>query len=126
MRPGCAILDDMRDDILAKITARPLCRGVPAQLVHQEPGLEHINAHRSERQIRLVGNTRRILGLFHEIDDLVASIHMHDAETHRFHARHFETANGHVCACVDMLAQHDFVIHLVNMIARQNDDIFCT
>ena len=48
---------------------------------------------------------------------------MHDAKAGGFHAGHFQTPDGHVGAGVHMLAEHDFVVHLVDMVARQDDDI---
>jgi len=48
---------------------------------------------------------------------------MHDAEGDGFHARHFQTADGDVRAAVDMLLQHDLVVHLVDVVAGKNDDV---
>ena len=71
----------------------------------------------------LSGNARRVLRLFDEIDDPVAPVDMHDAEAGRLHARHFEAADGDVGAGVDVLAQHDLVVHLVDVVAGQDDDV---
>ena len=49
---------------------------------------------------------------------------MHDAEADSFHARHFQTADSDVSATVHMLLEHQFIVHLVNMVASQNDHIF--
>jgi hypothetical protein len=49
---------------------------------------------------------------------------MHDAEAGGFHARHFEAADGHVGARIDVLAQHQLVVHLVDVVARQDDHVF--
>ncbi len=51
-------------------------------------------------------------------------VDMHDAEAGRFHARHFEAADGDVGAGVDMLAQHHLVVHLVDVVAGQDDHVF--
>ncbi len=48
----------------------------------------------------------------------------HDAETGSLGARDLETADSHVGSLVDMLLQHRFVIHLVDMIASQQHDEF--
>ena len=42
----------------------------------------------------------------------------------RFRARHFQAGDGDVRALIAMLAQHQFVIHLVDMVARQDDHVF--
>ena len=47
-------------------------------------------------------------------------VDMHHAEAGRLHARHLEAADGHVGARVDMLPQHDLVVHLVDVVAGQD------
>ena len=41
-----------------------------------------------------------------------------------FHARHFEAADRDVGAGVDVLAQHQLVVHLVDVVAGQDDHVF--
>jgi hypothetical protein len=123
VRPGRSVLDDIGDDVLAEVARRPLGGGVAAQLLHQEARLEHVDTHRCERIVRLVRDARRVLGLLDEIDDAVAAINMHHAEAGGFHARHLEAADGDIGAGVHMLAQHDFVVHLVDVIAGQQHDV---
>ncbi|MCY1225515.1 hypothetical protein D9M72_377130 [compost metagenome] len=48
---------------------------------------------------------------------------MHDAEAGRFHAWHFEAADGDVGAGIDVLLQHQFVVHLVNMVAGKDHHV---
>ena len=124
MRHGFAVLDQIGDDVLAEIPVRSGRFRIAPQLLEQEPGVEHIDAHAGERHVRLVGHARRIGGLFQERDDAVRLVDRHDAEAGRLHARHFETADGHVGARVDVLPQHDLVVHLVDVIAGQDDDVF--
>ena len=61
--------------------------------------------------------------LFNKRGDGVGSIHRHDAEFAGILARHHQTANGDIRARIDMLAQHLFIVHLVDMVARQNDHV---
>jgi hypothetical protein len=49
---------------------------------------------------------------------------MHHAEGAGLHPRHGQAADGDIGAGVDMLAQHHLVIHLVDVVARQDDRIF--
>ena len=51
-------------------------------------------------------------------------VDMHDAEAGRLHARHFEAADGDVGAGVDVLPQHQLVVHLVDVVAGQDDHVF--
>ena len=71
----------------------------------------------------LSGNARRILRLLDEGDDAVLLVDMHHAEAGRLHARHFEAADGHVGAGVDVLLQHQLVVHLVDVVAGQDDHV---
>ncbi len=49
---------------------------------------------------------------------------MHHTEAGCIHARHFQTADGNIRARIHMLLEHVFVIHLVDMVAGQDDHIF--
>ncbi len=57
--------------------------------------------------------------LLDEGDDLVGGVDMHDAEARGLHARHFEAAHRHVRRGIDVLAQHQLVIHLVDVVAAR-------
>ena len=50
-------------------------------------------------------------------------VDMHHAEAGRLHARHFEAADGHVGARVDVLLQHQLVVHLVDVVAGEDDHV---
>lgn len=98
------VLDDIGDDVLAEVAARGRVGGVAAQRIEQELGVEDVDAHRGEGEIRLVGNGRRVGRLLDEGDDLVLVVDMHDAEADRFHARHFQqpmvtSAPESTCCC---------------------------
>ena len=62
-------------------------------------------------------------GFSRKVDDAVLVVDMHDAEAGGLHARHLEAADGHIGAAVDMLLQHQLVVHLVDVIAGQDDDV---
>ena len=118
-----AVLHDRRDQILAEIVGGVRVGGVLAQEVEQEFGVEHVDAHRGERHVGLAGHRRRILGLFEEVDDPVGLVDVHHAEARRLLARDFEAADGDVRAALDVLGEHLLVVHLVDVVARQNDDV---
>lgn len=48
---------------------------------------------------------------------------MHDAEAAGFRPRHLEAADRDVGAAFDMLLQHDLVIHLVDVVAGEHQDV---
>ena len=51
-------------------------------------------------------------------------IHMHHAESGCFGARHLDAAHGDVGLAFDVLTQHRLVVHLVDVVARQDDQVF--
>ena len=97
--------------------------GVAAELLEQELRLEDVDAHRGERQVGLVRawpadpSASRRSSMMRSL-----CVDMHDAEAGRLHARHLEAADGHVGAGVDMLLEHQLVVHLVDVVAGEDDD----
>ena len=55
------------------------------------------------------------------IDDAIV-IDVHDPEAARFRARHLEATDCNVGTLFDMLPQHELVIHLVDVISREQHD----
>ena len=51
------------------------------------------------------------------------AVDCHHAEAGRLHARHLDAADGHVGALLDVLLQHQLVVHLVDVVAGQDDDV---
>ena len=99
-----------------------LC-SVALQCVDQELGFEDIDAHRGQGHIGLARHRRRILRLFEEGQDLVRLVDVHHAEAGGFHAWHFEASHRHFGLRVDVLLQHLLVVHLVDVVARQDDHV---
>ena len=124
MRHRLAVLHDVGDQVIAEIMAGLGVLGILDQQGAQEIPVEDINAHRRQRMIRIGGDCGRVFRLFQEGQDAPGLVHIHDAKGGGFHARHGQAADGHIRAGIDMLAQHDLVIHLVDMVARQDHHIF--
>ena len=124
MRDGFAMLDDIGDDIAAEIALAVGIVRIAAQLLEQELGGEDVDAHGGERDVRLARHGRRIGRLFQKAGDLALVVNMHDAEGGGLHAGNLETAHRHIRIFLHMLLQHELVIHLVDMIAGQHDDVF--
>ena len=117
-----AVLDEVRDEVLAEVVIRIRIRRIPAELVDQETGLEDVDAHGGQGVVGVARNAGRVGRLLEEPDDVVLLVHVHHAETARFRPGHLDAADRHVGAGVDVLRQHDAVVHLVDMVAGQNDD----
>ena len=123
MRHRLAVPDDVRDQILAEIMARIPLGGVAPQFIEQEFGLEHVDAHAGERHVGAIRHAGGIGGLLQERDQPVLFVDMHHAEAGRLHARHLDAADGNVRAALDVELQHVLVVHLVDVIAGQDDDV---
>ena len=96
---------------------------VALQQIGQKVGIEHVDAHARQRRVGLAQHGRRILRLLEERDDAVAVVDMHHAESGRLHPRHLDAADGHIGVLLDVLLQHLFVVHLVDVIAGQDDHV---
>ena len=69
----------------------------------------------------LPGYRVRVLGLFRELDHAPGFVDGHDAElAGGFLERHLETAHGHVRILLHVRGEKCAVVHLVDMIARQD------
>ena len=66
----------------------------------------------------------RVGGLFHELEDPVAVIHLHHPKGLGLGARHLDAAHGHIRPAFHMLADHQRIVLLVDVIPRQDDDVF--
>ena len=75
-------------------------------------------------RVGLAGHRGRIVRLLQERRIHVVGVDMHHAEARRLRARHLEAADRHVGAALDVLLQHDLVVHLVDVVAGEHDDVF--
>ena len=123
MRDRFALGDEVGNDVLAEIMRGVGIGGVAPQLLDQEFRVEDVDAHAAQRHVRLARHRRRVLRLLQERQDVVLRIDVHDAEPLGFLQRGLETPDRHVGAGLDVLLQHLFVVHLVDMVARQDDHV---
>ena len=108
---------------LPKSRLRALMGSVTPQLIEEEARLERINTHAGERLLRIVGHAWRVRGLFEKRDDAVVLVNRHHAEAGGLGARHLNAADRHIGSRVNMLLEHQLVIHFIDMVARQDDHI---
>ncbi len=120
MRHGFAVLDDVGDEVLAEVAARPRRLGVAPEQVGKKPGPEDVDAHRGQRHVGLAGNAGRVGRLLDEGSDGVVLVDVHHPKAYGLHPRHFEAADGHVGAAVDVLLQHHLVVHLVDVVPGED------
>ncbi len=92
------------------------------QLVHHV-GVEDVDAHRGQDLVGLVGHPRRVLGLLQEAGDPLAVIDPHDAELARLQARYRQAGDRQVGPVFAVVVDHPGVIHLVNVVAGQDQRV---
>jgi hypothetical protein len=74
--------------------------------------------------VRIAGYAGWVGGLLNEGSDRAVLVCRHHPETGCFFARHYQTADCHVRTRIDVLLQHQFVVHLVDVIARKDHHVF--
>ena len=104
------------DDILSEVVGALLVRFVIDEVFAQLLPGEDVDAHGGLVALRL-------LWLLFEFDDPVVRVCVHDAEAGRFLPRNGTNRDGRVRAVADVIIQHGVVIHLVDMVAAEDQDI---
>ena len=76
----------------------------------------------AETMLRVVRRAQfGLLRLLLEADDAAVAIDLHHSEVSRLGGLNQDGGDGHVGAGVTMLARHQVVVHLVDVIARKNE-----
>src|SRR5262249_11247310 len=111
------------DDVLAEVVvAFGPGRVLAEQFVHR-PGGEDVDAHRRQAHLRVVRHRPRLARLLLEADHAVLRVHLHDAEVLAVLERHGQAADGQVQAAVDVRPDHVAVVHLVDVVAGEDEDV---
>ena len=110
-------------NILAEVVVGSHVRRIADQLLDQELGGEHVDAHGGERDIRAARHRLRIGRLFDEADDAAGAVHVHHAEAAGLVQRHLDAADGEVGALLDVCRKHGSVIHLVDVVASEDQHV---
>ena len=113
-----------RQDVAAEIVLRIRILGVGQQRRDQELRVENIDAHGGVDHVRVEVRALGRRGLFLESDDAPVRVGFDDAEAaRRFLRRDFERGDGHVGSGIHMLLEHLLIIHFVDVVAGENDDV---
>ena len=94
------------------------------QLRQQNIRVEDVNPHRHIDHIFVPGRPDlRLLRLLVEADDLPVLRHLHHAERRDLVGMDRQGCQRHIGTGVLMLLQHQPIVHLVDVVARQNEDV---
>ena len=97
--------------------------GVSDQSFNQEVAVEAIDAHRDVGLLRVFRRRLGVRRLLLPADDAIVVIDFHHAERGGQSAIEFDGPNGDVRPGLDVLLEHQLVIHLVNVVAGKDQNI---
>src|ERR1700730_5267289 len=119
--------DDAGQNVFANIVGGFWIFGISQKDGNQELGIEDVNAHGSIAMGGFVGRGFRVIRFFLEADDAPIFIGFNDPElASGFGGRNFDGSHGNVGAGQYMLLQHLGVVHFVDVVAGENENIFGT
>ena len=110
------------DDVLAEVVVRRLIR-VGLERAHEHVGVEDVHAHRCEREVGRSRNRTALLRLLLEPGHALRLVHGDDAEATRLGLRHFDCGERHRGAALLMEPQHPRIVHFVDVIAGEHDQV---
>ena len=89
----------------------------------QVVGVEHVDAHARQRDVRLAGHGRRLRGLLQELQDATMRVHMHHAERRGLRHRHFDAGHGAARIHCHVVGDELRIVHLVDVVAGQHQQV---
>ena len=125
VRDRLAARHHARQDVLAEVVIRIGRRDVFFEQLIQVLRAEHVDAHARERDVRACPASRADPRAFRgkPVTRRCSSTCI-TPNAIGFHARHLDTADRAVRAAFDVVEHHARVVHLVDVVARQHDDVF--
>ena len=91
--------------------------------IEQVIGVKDVNAHRAQRFVGVARHGRGIGRFFDKPNNLARLVDCHHAEPLGIVSRHLDAGDGAFGAACDVLGKHDRVVHLVDMVAGEDDHI---
>jgi hypothetical protein len=85
--------------------------------------VEDVDAHARQRHLGVAGHGGRVGGLLDELGDVAGVVDGHHAKGVGVAAGHLDAAHGDLAAALHVVAQHHPVVHLVHMVAGQDQDV---
>ena len=120
MRLGVTRPHDVGDYVLAEVMTRGWICKVFFQHLVEVVGIEDVDAHAGQRYGVIARHRRRLWRLFHKLEDAALTVDGHHAERRSFGARDFDAAHGALGPAVDVVLEHDGVVHFVDMVPGQD------
>ncbi len=116
--------EDVGQDVVAEVVLGVGVFGVLDELGEQDVGVEDVDAHGDVDHVGVEGRADLgLFGLFFEADDLSVAGDLDDTEGGDLVGGDGEGGEGDVGAGVDVLLQHEGVVHLVDVVAGEDEDV---
>ena len=113
-----------RDDVAAHVVDRTLVAGVELDRLEQRLGGEDVVAHRGVDLLRVVGQPRRVVGLFQErLDRAPVGRGLDDPESFGLRPRDADPGDRDACPAGDVLLDHLLGIHAVDVVRAEDHDV---
>ena len=116
--------EQLGQNIVAEVVGRVGVLRVLHQLGKQDVGIEEIDAHGGVNHVRVEGRAQvGGLGLLDEAGDLAVAGHLDHAEAIDLFGRDGQRGQGDVGPGVAVLLQHQAVVHLVDVVAGEDQHV---
>ena len=121
---GHASFGDFRDDVFTEVVAGAFVFVVFFEQLIKIICIKDIDPHAGEGFGVIARHGWRVRRFFNEVDNLVVRIHVHHAKRRRLGNGHRQTRHGAARPFFDVVDQHVRVILLVDVVTREDHDVF--
>ena len=118
-----AAIDEVGNQVLAEVVAGMRVGGIADQLFVKKRRVEDVDAHACQRHVREPRSRLGLRGLFVEANDVRCRIDGHHAILRRGRERNLDAANRDVGLATDVLGEELRIVHLVDVIAGENQNV---
>jgi len=116
--------EETRQDVVAEVVFGVRVFGVLDEFGQEDVGVEEIDTHGDIDHVGVEGGADfGLLGFFFEADDLAGAAYFDDTEGGDLGGRDGQSGDGDVGVGVDVALHHESVVHLVNVVAGEDEDI---
>ena len=118
-----ASFGDLRNDVFAEVVAGVFIVIIFRQQLIKIIGIKDIDTHAGQRFAGIARHGGRYGRLFDKLNDLVALINRHHAESGCLFDGHRHTGHGAACPFFDVIDKHARVVLLIDMIAGEDHHV---
>lgn len=117
------IANHRRDDVFAKVMLAGGFGGVAAELFEEEASVEDVDTHGRQAVLFIAGDPFGLFRFFLKSDDAMIGIDLHDPKFFGRFAIDAKGTDGEIGSHLLMVFNHGAIVHFVDMVTGQDDDI---